>query len=218
MSDWVTIGITAINTLASVAVCIFTAMTVRIANKQMKFIVSQQDQFDRPIVTISFDFIRSGLMCFVIENVGTQAAYDVRVKLQKDFIDNLPEGGGKDHLIMMVNSSMYLASRQKLFMYFCESGKFTEASKVKAVFQVTYNAKYSDEIIIDIAQYAWILLYESPEADIAQHLRKIKEEQRKFDEKLISTISKMTGVIVDAIKPSDKQLINRRYSENDEEN
>lgn len=42
--------------------------------------ISQYKSVNRPLVTVRFDIVRSGLLCFIIENEGPLPAKDVNIK------------------------------------------------------------------------------------------------------------------------------------------
>lgn len=84
MTDWLMVIITAIYVVATIFICVFNGRSAKAANEQAEAARNQTkemiDQFkavNRPFVTIRFDIIRSGLLCFIIENEGPLPAHNV---------------------------------------------------------------------------------------------------------------------------------------------
>ena len=67
---------------------------------------------NRPFVSIRFDIVRSGLLCFIIENEGPLPAKDVNIKINKEFIENIVDDNNRNRLFELNKAHMYLASKK----------------------------------------------------------------------------------------------------------
>ena len=173
-ADWAIFGITCVYVIATIAICYYNKKSADAANKQteiaqlqMQEMLNQYKAINRPIVTVRFDVIRSGLMCFILENEGPLPARNIVVKVNKDFIDNIKDNKDREWIEAMNTTDLFLASKQQL--YFCLGGmpQFENVAKVKAVFDISYNEEYNERFEIDIRQYRSTLIYNSALEDIS---------------------------------------------------
>ena len=65
MTDWLMVIITAIYVVATIIICYFNGKSAKAAKMQTDEMIRQYNIANRPNVTIHFDIIRSGLMCFI---------------------------------------------------------------------------------------------------------------------------------------------------------
>ena len=189
VTDWLMVIITAIYVAATIFICIYNGKSAKAAKKQTEEMIKQFNSANRPIVTVRFDIIRSGLLCFVFENEGPLPAKNVEIKINKEFIDNISNQSDRDRLEELNDASFYLASKQKITVLLGGQLSFTQIAKVKAEFDITYNG-FNEHTEIDINQYRFLLVYQSSLEDISQHLKHIKEDDKKFHRDILKTISK----------------------------
>lgn len=201
LTDWLMVIITAIYVVATIFICIYNGKSAsaakqqsEIAQKQMKEMVDQYNAVNRPMVTVRFDIIRSGLLCFVIENEGPLPAREVQIKVNDAFLENLSTIESDNRLADLNNVALYLASQQKLTLFIGSQVRFTDIAKVPAIFDISYNGTYNEHIEIDISQYRFMLVYKSALEDISQHLGKIEKEDKHFHKDLIKSVSKPSTV------------------------
>jgi hypothetical protein len=172
MTDWLMVIITAIYVIATIVICVINSKANKLTREQI-------ERSNRPVVTVYFDIIRSGLMCLVFENTGNTAASNITVLINDSFVKNLPDTRMKEGLQKLLSSRFYLAPGQKVFITLDSQIYFDKVSSEVALVKVTYNSNYETDVEIDISQYSWMLLYKSAADDSAQHLKKISESIRQ---------------------------------------
>ena len=199
MTDWLMVIITAIYVVATIFICVFNGRSAKAANEQTEAARNQTkemiDQFkavNRPFVTIRFDIIRSGLLCFIIENEGPLPAHNVQVKINDDFLDNI-DADDKSRLEELNDATFYLASHQKLTVCLGGQPSFVNISKVVAKFDISYD-EFEEHTEIDLNQYKVLIVYNSPVEDISQHLKKIREEDKAFHKNFLKAMEKPSPV------------------------
>ena len=197
LTDWLMVIITAIYVIATIFICVYNGRSAKAAKKQTEEMISQYNAVNRPLVTVRFDIIRSGLLCFVIENEGPLPAKDVRISINKEFLANIKDDGEKRRLKDLNNANFYLASKQKLTVLLGANPSFNEIAKEIAKIYITYN-DYKEYTEIDISQYKFLILYNSSLEDISQHLKKIKEEDKSYHKAILKLINKphISNVVV----------------------
>lgn len=189
MTDWLMVIITAIYVVATIIICYFNGKSAQAAKLQTDEMIRQYTLANRPRVTVHFEIIRSGLLCFVVENEGISPAHNVCIKINQDFLNGVEEEIDKERLEEMASSELYLASKQK--MYICLGGQpqFTKLAQNVAEIDISYDG-YEERTSIDLKQYGMFLVYSSPLEDISQYMKKMKENDEKFQKSLLRQVGK----------------------------
>lgn len=189
MTDWLMVIITAIYVVATIIICYFNGRSAQAARIQTDEMIRQYNLANRPRVTIYFDIIRSGLLCFVVENEGASPAHNVGIKINKEFLDGMDEEEDRNRLKEMADAEIYLASKQK--MYICLGGQpqFTKLAQNVAEIDISYD-EYEEHTSIDLNQYGMFLVYTSPLEDISQYMKKMKENDERFQKNLLKQVGK----------------------------
>lgn len=197
ITDWLMIIITLVYVVATIVICIFNAKSINIsrkqteiAKKQIDLMISQFNEINRPKVCISVDVIRSGIVCFVIENIGSVSARITSIKLNEEFIENVERKDSQSFIRTINEANMYLAPNQRVHYYITGQIKFKDIKDVIAVFDIKYNENYSEHTEIDLNKYEHILIYSGELADISNHLKRIEEEDKKYHDNIIKELKK----------------------------
>lgn len=201
MADWVMVVVTTIYMIATIVICIFNGKSAKAANeqseiakKQIQEMVRQYNNVNRPQVNIRFEVIRSGLLVFVVENIGPLAAYNVNIHINDEFIDNIEKEDRQIRMKETNNCNMFLSSRQKIYFILGGQMQFNNIARETAHIDITYNAQngdgYNEKTDINLNDYRYLLVYSSEIEDISQHLKKIEEENKRFYRDLLKNISK----------------------------
>lgn len=203
MTDWLMVIITAIYVIATIFICVFNGWSAKaakqqteIAKKQIEKMIEQYNESNRPIITIRFDIIRAGLLCFVVENKGSMEAINVQIKINSEFIDNIEAQNEFVRLRELTESHLFLSSHQKIFILLGGQAHFNQIANVIAKFNITYNDKYSEYTEIDLSQYRFMLSYNSELDEIARHLNDIRHQENEFHKEYLKRLSKDSPVSV----------------------
>ncbi len=189
MTEWLMVIITAIYVVATIVICYFNGKAAAAAKKQTDEMIRQYNLSNRPYITIHFDVIRSGLLCFVIENEGTSSAHNVSVKINKKFIDGLENENDKERLEKFADAALYLVSKQKIYLLLGGQPSFSKLAENIAEIDIEYD-DFKEHTTIDLNQYGMLLIYDSPVEDISQYIKKIKENDEKFYRNLLKQVDK----------------------------
>ncbi|MBR3241078.1 MAG: hypothetical protein IKF90_00030 [Parasporobacterium sp.] len=170
-----------------------------VARQQMAEMERQFNEVQRPFLTVRFDIIRSGILCFVIENTGPVAAADVNFHLNNEFLENVEKLDGRINLRKVTESKMFLSPGQKIYVYMGGQPRFEKIATKKAIIDITYRdykREYNEHEEIDIMQYGYLLLYNSPLEDVAQHLKGIRSDDKEFYKQLLKDIEIKTPITI----------------------
>jgi hypothetical protein len=189
MTDWLMVIITTIYVVATIVICYFNGKSAKAAKLQTEEMIRQYKMSNRPNVKIHFDIIRSGLLCFVLENEGAEPAHNVNVKINDLFINGMKSERERERIHRLSESQLYLASRQKIFILLGGQTQFSKLAQNVAEIDISYD-EYCEHTSIDLNQYGMFLVYNSPSEDISQHLKKIQENEDRFHKNLLKQLSK----------------------------
>lgn len=187
LTDWLMVVITAIYVVATIVICYFNGKSANAAKRQTDEMIRQSQLANRPHVTIHFDVVRNGLMCFVVENEGPVPASNIKISFNEAFLACISDDRDREHLKQLASANMYLASKQRIFLCLGGQTDFEQISKNVAEIDISYDS-YHEHTTIDLQQYGILLLYESPESDIAQHIKSIKEQNKTFYSNILKKI------------------------------
>lgn len=208
ITDWLMVIITAIYVYATIKICKYNKESVEAskkqteaANRQTTEMIRQYNESHRPFVIISFEIIRSGYLCFKLENIGPVVAKDIKIRINEEFLDILEKKTPFTFLRKTTAATLMLTSHQKQYIALGVQGNFDDIASVPAKIDISYNDKYEEHTEIDIAQFGDMLNYNSDLRDISlniknieNHLKQIDNEAKNYHKKLIETISNITPV------------------------
>lgn len=203
MTDWLMVIITAVYVIATIVICVFNGKSAKAAKEQTETakqqineMIRQYNESNRPIVIIRFEIIRSGLLCFVVENIGPVAAKDIKIKINDDFIDNIEKEDKQIRIREASEATLFLSSHQKIFILLGGQSHFSKIASVTAKIDITYNGMFNEHTEIDLWQYRFMLTYSSELEDISQHLKHIENETKAYHKKRVNLLSKNQPVSV----------------------
>lgn len=162
---------------------------IEVTKRQIKESIDQFNAVNRPFVTVRFDIIRSGLLCFVIENEGPLPAHNVKIRINKEFLENIKDADEKTRLEELNESSLYLASKQKITVLLGGNLSFDDIAAEIAKIDISYDG-FNEHTEIDINQYRFMIIYRSPVEDASQHLKKMQENNKAFHRALLKAMDK----------------------------
>lgn len=197
MTEWLMVIITAVYVVATIVICVFNGKSAKAAKEQTETarqqideMIRQYNESNRPFVIIRFEIIRSGLLCFVVENIGPVAAKDVKIKINNDFIENVEKVDKDSHIRETSKATLFLSSHQKMYILLGGQTQFSEIASVPARINISYNSKYTEYTEIDLWQYRFLLVYSSELEDISQHLKHIENESKTYHNKQLKALTK----------------------------
>ena len=121
MTDWIMIAITAVYVIATIFICIFNYRSAKATREQLAESKRQFEENNRAFVTVTFETIRGSLLVLNIHNHGHQVANNVSVKINPEFIANVPD---KEYLVKLCESSFTLGVDKSWFI----NGKMNRVS------------------------------------------------------------------------------------------
>lgn len=172
MTDWIMIAITAVYVIATIFICIFNYRSAKATREQLAESKRQFEENNRAFVTVTFETIRGSLLVLNIHNHGHQVANNVSVKINPEFIANVPD---KEYLVKLCESSFTLGVDKSWFVCFGGTPELGKISNIPLKITICYSdifSTYSESTTIDLKQYLWSIIYDSPTEDTYQEMKK----------------------------------------------
>lgn len=187
ITDWLMVAITAVYVIATIAICWANIKSAKATREQLEESKRQFDENNRAFITVTFEIIRSGLVVLNIQNWGHQIAQDVKIQIDDKFLDNLPNERDKEHVKTLCESSFVLGIGKS--WYICLGSHLELAKMGEEVLNIQIQYKdikstYKEMTSIDLTQYFWSMIYDSPTEDLYQETKKISKSIQSMDKSI----------------------------------
>lgn len=177
LNEWLLVGITAIYVIATILICIFNYRSAKAIREQVLEQKRQFDEVNRPNIDISIEIVRKAIVCLKIENTGKRLAKNVKLEINDDFINQLKSINERNTLKILSDSAFFLGIEQKWYIDICLSEELNKLNNAIMSINIFYedckHQVYNESAIIDLNQYSWALMYNSPLDDISGYQKKI---------------------------------------------
>lgn len=213
VTDWIMIVITTIYGIATILICIFNYRSAKATREQVAESQRQFEETNRAFVTVTFEIIRRGLAVLHIQNHGKRIANNVRIRVANSFVSNIQDSGDKERVEKLNNSSFTLGIGQSWYICIGSHLQLEQMGKEILYINILYSdnkSDYSEQANIDLTQFFWSLIYDSPLDDICQqikesnkHLKSIATTLKKDD---IATMNPLNVVVHSASEQDSKKL------------
>lgn len=187
MTDWIMIGITSVYVVATILICIFNYRSAKATKEQVSESIRQFKESNRAFVTITFEIIRSGLAVLHIQNHGKQIAKDVHIQVSQAFMRNMTDLSDRKNLETLSNSTFSLGIGQS---WYCLIGSHLQLKQMsKEILHLNFSYSdyfniYHESTDIDLKQYFWSLIYDSPIEDTYKEMKKIPEDLESINKSI----------------------------------
>lgn len=187
VTDWLMVAITVVYVIATIAICMANIKSAKASKEQLAESKRQFDENNRAFVTVTVEMIRSGLVVLNIQNLGHRIAQDVKVHINQDFLDNVPHKFEKEHLQKLCDSSFALGIGKSWYATLGSNLDLRKIGEKILKIDIQYKdglSEYTESIAIDLTQYFWALMYDSPTEDLYQETKKISKALQSMDKSI----------------------------------
>jgi hypothetical protein len=160
-TDWLMVIITGIYVIATIFICVENHKSAKATRDQT---AEQQKQFkeeNRALVTITFETQNSNTAVLHIQNTGKRIAKNVKINIEKNFIDNIPDDYYRNHLRILPKSSFSIGINQSWYCILGTFSKVEDISKEIMRGDISYSdifGDYHESFEIDLTQYFWVTM------------------------------------------------------------
>lgn len=187
ITDWLMVIITVIYVIATIMICLANIRSAKATREQLAEAKRQFEESNRALVTVSFEIIKSGLAVLHIQNIGKRVASTVNLKISSDFVSNIEDEFDRSHIEKLIESTFTLGVGQSWYICLGSNLDIERISKKLLLIDISYvdcKSKYNEKIAIDLKQYYWALMYESPTEDLYQEMKKLTKSVQSIDKSI----------------------------------
>ena len=187
ITDWLMVGITAVYVIATIAICWANIKSADATREQVAEAKRQFEEINRALVTVSFEIIKTGLAVLHIHNCGKRIAKNVKIEVSEDFLTNMADEQDRNGVERLCKSSFVLGIDQSWNICIGSHLQLEQMSKEKLSIHITYEdsmAAYDENTEIDLKQYFWALMYESPTEDLYQEVKKLTKSLHSIEKSI----------------------------------
>lgn len=189
-TDCLMVIITTVYTIATILICIANIRSANAIREQIAESVRQFNEENCAFVTVNFEIIRGGLAVLHIQNHGKRIANNVRIIVALAFINNILDDGSKGCFEKLYDATFTLGIGQSWYISMGSHIHLQKLSEEILEIDISYVdniSEHNEVITIDLKQYFWALLYDSPETDMSQEIKNIAQGIKSIN----STLKKM---------------------------
>lgn len=157
-------------------------------------LLKERKEKQRPYLQISFELVKSSLVCLVIRNVGSTPASLKEIVFNKDFVNQLPQKA-KEHSKdrKNLNISIY-PNNQWVLCLDVITPTVLEYENTKLEVSYTYTAKnknkrYKEQEIVEFKDYSGFLIYISEIDEMRNEIKKLGNTLEKVNKSLSKTLN-----------------------------
>ena len=157
-------------------------------------LLKERKEKQRPYLQISFELVKSSLVCLVIRNVGSTPASLKEIIFNKDFVNQLPQKA-KEHSKDRkdLNISIY-PNNQWVLCLDVITPTVLEYENTKLEVSYTYTAKnkkkrYKEQEIVEFKDYSGFLVYISEIDEMRNEIKKLGNTLEKVNKTLSKTLN-----------------------------
>lgn len=179
--------ITAVYVVATIFICWANIKSAKATKEQVAEAKRQFEESNRAFVTVAFEVIRSGLAVLHIQNHGNRIASNVKLQVSSAFVSNMANISDREHVERLSESVFTLGIGQSWYICIGSHLEIEQMSSELLSVEISYEdfeSKYNETTIIDLKQYLWALLYESPTEDLYQEMKKLTKSIQSIDKSI----------------------------------
>ena len=158
-SNWILVIVTAVYTIATVAICIANWKSASAAKRQAEEMTRQYQDSIRARIAIRFDKKCPTDRNIVLKNVGKQDADGVRLTVDREFMEELNKAWPENLLKVAASSTIHIAAGQEFWVFVGFASTIDRLKTTNAKLLVRYraeNSAYEETAEIDFSQYNFI--------------------------------------------------------------
>lgn len=178
-ADWAMVIITAVYVIATIFICWANIKSAKASQAQLQEMQRQYAEENRPIIEVEFHHIKRTWYVVRFVNHGNKTAHHVKIHLEQDFIDSLPEEFFREELERIKDKECIIGVGQ-YYDLFIGSNELWSNSDSKPLFgNIEYESLgniYKSDIFVDLEHYITFFSYNTEEKDLLKSINKINKE------------------------------------------
>ena len=178
ITDWLMVIITFIYVVATIFICWTNFNSAKASKEELNEIKRQYAEDNRPRIEVEFCYERRTWYIVRFVNHGKLTAQHVKIELDEEFINSLPDQAIRDVLLMQKFKESIIGVEQHYDLYIASNALKGYPNMKPVTGKLTYqdgNRSYESDIYIDMENYATFFSssYDDP---VVNELKYIKKE------------------------------------------
>lgn len=178
-ADWAMVIITAVYVVATIFICWANIKSAKASKAQLQEMQKQYAEENRPIIEVEFHHIKRTWYVVRFVNYGNKTAYHVKIHLEQDFIDSLPEENFRKELERIKDKECIIGVGQ-YYDLFIGSNKLRKNSNWKPlsgnIEYKSFGNIYKSDIFVDLEHYMTFFSFNTEEEELLKSINKINKE------------------------------------------
>ena len=179
ITDWLMVAITAVYVIATIAICWANIKVANASKAQLEEMKRQYAEGNRPIIETEFHYERRTWYIVRFINHGQQTAQHVKIKLDQEFIESLPEGGFRNTLQKQKEKECIIGVGQHYDLYIGSNAMRGNPNMRPVTGDIYYDGcqnSYSEKVFIDLENYMTFFSSTTDNDDLLKAVKKNAEE------------------------------------------
>ena len=178
ITDWLMVVITFVYVVATIFICWANIKSAKASKEELAEMKRQYADENRPRIEIEFCYERRTWYIVRFINHGRLTAQHVKIILEEEFIDSLPEPGFQDTLRKQREKECIIGVGQHYDLYIASNELRGNPNMKPVTGKLSYqdeSGKYESDIYIDLENYATFFSSTSDDP-MVKELKNIKKE------------------------------------------
>ena len=178
-AEWVMVIITGIYVIATIFICLANIKAANASKEQLREMQKQFAETNRPVVELEFHYSRRTWYIARFVNRGNLSAQHVKINLDQEFIDSLPEESMKKELERIKGKECIIGAGQHYDLYI-GSNKLRGNPNMKPLTgTIEYESQvktYQSDLFVDLEHYMTFFSSTTDEEDLLKSVKRIGDE------------------------------------------
>lgn len=188
-ADWVMVIVTGIYVVATIFICRANIKSAKASREQLKEMQRQYAEANRPNIETEFHYLKRACYILRFVNHGEKTAQHVKISLDQDFIDSLPEVSFRKELERVKEGECIIGVGQHYDLFIGSNYLRGNPNMKPLTGTVEYEAQgnsYKSDIFVDLEHYLTFYSTTTDEEDLVKSIKKVSEELKVIRQTLLA--------------------------------
>ncbi len=178
-ADWVMVIITGVYVVATIFICWANIKAANASKEQLQEMQKQFAETNRPIIELEFHYSRRTWYIARFINRGKLTAQNVRINLDQEFVDSLPEELMRQELERIKGKECIIGAGQHYDLYIGRNQLRGNPNMKPLTGTIEYESQgktYQSDLFVDLEHYMTFFSSTTDEEDLLKSVKKIGDE------------------------------------------
>ena len=178
-ADWVMVIITGVYVIATIFICWANIKAANASKEQLREMQREFAETNKPNIELEFHYSRRTWYIARFVNRGSLSAQHVKINLDQEFIDSLPEESMKKELERIKGKECIIGAGQNYDLYIGSNQLRGNPNMMPLTGTIEYKAQgetYQSDLYVDLENYMTFFSSTTDEEDLLKSMKKIGDE------------------------------------------